>query len=83
MLEEEQEYVALVTELLPYGVEVEVDGVVGFIDQAKLPAWWSGGAPSTRGEQLRVVVLDSSRTPPRLSALDEDVRIARERRSSG
>lgn len=55
----------------------EVDGREGFVDQAKHPSWWTDAAPPQVGDRLRVVVLDASRTPPRLSALASDIQIAR------
>ncbi|MFJ6610787.1 hypothetical protein ACIQPT_10950 [Streptomyces sp. NPDC091289] len=54
------------------------DGATGFIDQVKHPSWWSSDAASPQvGDRLHTVVLDDTRTPPRLSALQSDINIAR------
>ncbi|MFE5481328.1 hypothetical protein [Streptomyces sp. NPDC056527] len=58
------------------------DGGEGFIDQVKHPSWWSEEVPPpAAGDRLHVVVLDPSRTPPRLSALEKDIEIGRRFRS--
>lgn len=59
----------------------EVVGREGFVDQAKHPSWWTDAAPPQVGDWLHVVVLDASRTPPRLSALTSDIEIARRLRN--
>ncbi|MEU9187985.1 hypothetical protein AB0D14_26290 [Streptomyces sp. NPDC048484] len=65
------------------GAKVEVDGETGFIDQVKHPSWWDeNSAPPQTGDRLQVVVLDSSREPPRLSALQRDIDIARRLRDA-
>ncbi|MFG2590170.1 hypothetical protein [Streptomyces sp. NPDC048438] len=76
----DQEADVTVTAVAPVGSAVEVAGaaVPGFIDRAKHPSWWSEEVPPPRiGDQLRVVVLDDSRSPVRLSALRSDIEIAR------
>ncbi|MEV8227709.1 hypothetical protein AB0P41_16925 [Streptomyces sp. NPDC079167] len=81
----DQEADVTVTAVAPVGSAVEVAGVAvpGFIDQAKHPSWWSEEVPPPRvGDQLRVVVLDDSRSPVRLSALRSDIGIARGRRET-
>ncbi|MFJ3665539.1 hypothetical protein ACIPSE_03685 [Streptomyces sp. NPDC090106] len=78
MISNEEEYDAVITGITVVGVVVDIDGVKGFVDQTKHPSWWSAAvAPPEVGDRLHVVVLDDSRTPPRLSALEEDVEIAR------
>ncbi|GGT09971.1 MULTISPECIES: hypothetical protein [Streptomyces] len=67
------------------GAKVEVEGaegVFGFIDQVKHPSWWDAEvAPPQAGDRLHVCVLDATREPfPRLSALQDDIAIARRRR---
>ncbi|MFI6146026.1 hypothetical protein [Streptomyces sp. NPDC051109] len=64
------------------GAKVEVDGhagVFGFVDQVKHPSWWDESvSPPRAGDKLHVCVLDSTREPyPRLSALQNDIDIAR------
>lgn len=77
-----QELDVTVVAVAPVGAKVEVDGhegVFGFIDQVKHPSWWDEGvAPPRPGDRLRVCVLDATREPyPRLSALRDDIDIAR------
>ncbi|MET7482552.1 hypothetical protein [Streptomyces sp. NPDC005538] len=68
----------------PVGVMVEGEGEIGFIDQAKHPSWGNASADPPRvGDRLHVVVLDESREPPRFSALQGDIDIARRLRDSG
>ena len=84
VIRNEQEFDAVVTAVSMVGVMVEIDGEKGFIDQTKHPSWWSSEAsPSQVGDLLHVVVLDDSRTPPRLSALEKDIEIARRLRGEG
>ncbi|MET9959568.1 hypothetical protein ABZ128_10895 [Streptomyces sp. NPDC006326] len=71
-----------VVAVAPVGAKVEVDGqedVFGFIDQVKHPSWWDASvAPPRAGDKLHVCVLDPTREPyPRLSALQDDIDIAR------
>ncbi|MGW6980770.1 hypothetical protein ACWGE1_15185 [Streptomyces sp. NPDC054932] len=73
-----QEIDVVVTAVAPFGSRVDADGVTGFVDQAKHPSWWSPDVPPPQvGDHLHAVVLDDSRTPPRLSALTTDIDIAR------
>ncbi|MFG2233759.1 hypothetical protein ACGFNX_27865 [Streptomyces sp. NPDC048723] len=73
-----QEVDVIVTAVAPYGSQVDADGITGFVDQVKHPSWWSSDVPPPQvGDHLHTVVLDDSRTPPRLSALTADVDIAR------
>ncbi|MFF7642386.1 hypothetical protein [Streptomyces canus] len=67
----------------PVGLMVEADGFKGFVDLRKHQFWWSGVDSPQIGDRLHVVVLDDSRTPPRLSALQDDIEIARRIRLSG
>jgi len=78
-----QELDVTVVAVAPVGAKVEVDGGgVGFVDQVKHPSWWDENtAPPQVGDPLRVVVLDASREPLRLSALQGDIDIARRLRS--
>jgi hypothetical protein len=47
------------------------------------PSWWDGNVPPPKvGDELRVVVLDADRDPPRLSALRRDIDIARRLRGT-
>ncbi|MDQ1009872.1 hypothetical protein QFZ82_004357 [Streptomyces sp. V4I23] len=72
-----QEVDVVVTAVASVGSQVDAAGVVGFIDQVKHSSWWSADvAPPQVGDHLRAVVLDDSRTPPRLSALERDIEIA-------
>ena len=59
------------------GSFVDFDGQEGFIDQTKHPSWWADTEPPRAGDRVHVVVLDDSRTPPRLSALEDDIEIGR------
>ncbi|MFF0788298.1 hypothetical protein [Streptomyces spiralis] len=60
------------------GAQVEAEATIGFIDQVKLPSWWDENvAPPRVGDRLHVVVLDADRVPPRISALQQDIRVAR------
>ncbi|MFD3788604.1 hypothetical protein [Streptomyces cyaneofuscatus] len=80
----DQETAATITAVRPYGYEAEANGIPAFIDQAKQPSWWSPAVAAPRvGDRLHTVVLDGSRTPPRLSALRKDIEIARALRSGG
>ncbi|WP_181138446.1 hypothetical protein [Streptomyces sp. Ru73] len=83
MLTDHQECRVTVTAVAPVGVLVDADGDEGFIDQAKLPSWWSDVPHVSVGDRLRAVVLDASRTPPRLSALPGDMRRAETLRRTG
>ncbi|MFF5368234.1 hypothetical protein [Streptomyces sp. NPDC013187] len=66
----------------PWGLEVESGhGAPAFIDNTKSPAWPSGDQQALVGSVLRAVVIDDRRDPVRLSTLDTDMRIAREKRS--
>lgn len=66
----------------PVGLQVESgDGARGFIDDTKSPAWPSGDQQALVGTVLRAVVIDDRRDPVRLSTVDTDMRIAREKRS--
>ncbi|MFE5832566.1 hypothetical protein ACFQ67_32560 [Streptomyces sp. NPDC056488] len=77
-LVDHQEVDVTVTAVARVGSWADADGVTGFVDQAKHPSWWSADVPPPRvGDRLRAVVLDASRTPPRLSALEGDIEIAR------
>lgn len=67
----------VVTVVTPAGTAVHVGGHDGFIDQAKHPSWWSDVPRPVVGDRMPAVVLDSSRTPPRFSALPGDIRAAR------
>ncbi|MEU6862204.1 hypothetical protein ABZ924_02830 [Streptomyces sp. NPDC046876] len=82
MLRNHQELDVTVVAVAPVGAKVEVDGaegLFGFIDQVKHPSWWDAGvAPPRVGDRLHVCVLDATREPfPRLSALQDDIAIAR------
>lgn len=73
-----QEVHVTITAVAPVGSQVDADGTLGFIDQVKHPSWWSAEAPPPQvDDHLHAVVLDGSRTPPRLSALEKDIGIAR------
>ncbi|MCX4787613.1 MULTISPECIES: hypothetical protein [unclassified Streptomyces] len=79
-----QELDVTVVAVAPVGAEVDVDGEIGFIDQVKHPSWWDEStAPPQAGDRLHVVVLDASREPPRFSALQRDIDIARRLRDAG
>ncbi|MEV2212942.1 hypothetical protein AB0H86_16065 [Streptomyces sp. NPDC050997] len=82
-LQDHQELDVTVVAVAPVGAKVEVDGGGdGFVDQVKHPSWWDENtAPPQTGDRLHVVVLDAAREPPRLSALQRDIDIARRLRS--
>ncbi|MEV0277487.1 hypothetical protein AB0I22_14035 [Streptomyces sp. NPDC050610] len=78
-----QEFDVTVVAVAPVGAKVDVDGATGFIDQVKHPSWWDeNAAPPQVGDTLHVTVLDASREPPRLSALQRDIDIARRLRGT-
>lgn len=80
-----QEYKARITQVHHYGYAVEVLGLgrEGFIDQAKHPSWHTGEGVPAAGSVLDVIVLDLTRSPPRLSALHEDFDKGRRLRNVG
>ncbi|GAA2625150.1 hypothetical protein [Streptomyces axinellae] len=83
MLRNHQERTARVLGVAPVGARVDVDGVPGFLDQAKHPSWRDPNAPPPEvGDELHVVVLDADREPPRLSALQQDIDNARRLRDA-
>ncbi|WP_424568919.1 hypothetical protein [Streptomyces sp. CH-036] len=68
----------MITAVASAGSQVDADGITGFIDQVKHPSWWSEGVqPPQVGDRLHTVVLDDTRDPPRLSALQSDIETAR------
>ncbi|GGZ55993.1 hypothetical protein GCM10010344_22390 [Streptomyces bluensis] len=78
MAQDHQVFDAVVTGVATVGARVDINGEEGFVDQVKHPSWWSEEVePPKVGDHLRVVVLDASRTPPRLSALSRDIENAR------
>ena len=83
MLIDHQEVEARVSEIKPWGVIVAVEGEDdAFIDNTKLPGWRAAGELPEVGTSLAVVVLDASRTPVRVSALQEDILTARALRNT-
>lgn len=73
-----QEVHVVITAIASVGSWVNADGTTGFIDQVKHPSWWSEDVqPPQVGERLHTVVLDDTRDPPRLNALQSDIDIAR------
>lgn len=72
-----------ITLVSPVGVMVDMGGAEGFIDLRKHPSWWGDAGSPEIGDRLHVVVLDDSRIPPRLSALQDDIEIARRNRAGG
>ncbi|NJQ02481.1 hypothetical protein [Streptomyces zingiberis] len=83
MLDVHQEINVVVTAILPFGLKVDIDGMGGVIDQTKHPSWWDDVEPAEIGDLLHAVVLDPTRSPPRLSALRKDIETARRLRSQG
>lgn len=77
MFVDHQECDVVVTGVAPVGIAVHADGHEGFINLTKHPSWWSDAPPAAVGDRMRAVVLDATRTPPRLSALPSDIRTAR------
>ncbi len=78
MFRRHEELDATIVAVGPVGLMVESGGEVGFIDQVKHPSWGNASAgPPRVGDRLHVVVLDESREPPRFSALQRDIDIAR------
>ncbi|XUT58386.1 hypothetical protein HLK56_08795 [Streptomyces sp. G9] len=68
----------VITAVASAGSQVDADGITGFIDQVKHPSWWSEDVqPPQVGDHLHTVVLDDTRDPPRLSALQSDIETAR------
>ncbi|MEU5036668.1 hypothetical protein [Streptomyces rubiginosohelvolus] len=68
----------MITAVASAGSQVDADGITGFIDQVKHPSWWSEDVqPPQVGDHLHTVVLDDTRDPPRLSALQSDIETAR------
>ncbi|QGV77291.1 hypothetical protein [Streptomyces ficellus] len=66
----------------PWGLEVEAEnGARGFVDNTKSPAWPSGDQQALVGTVLHAVVIDDRRDPVRLSTLDTDMQIARDKRN--
>ena len=83
MLIDHQEVEVRVAEIKPWGVIVAVeDEDDAFIDNTKLPGWRAGGELPEVGNTLAVVVLDASRSPVRVSALQEDILTARALRNA-
>ncbi|MGW7286752.1 hypothetical protein ACWGH4_14835 [Streptomyces sp. NPDC054847] len=83
-LRNHQELDVTVTAVAPIGAQVERSGVRGFIDRVKHPSWWDTSIATPQiGDEIHVVVLDSDREPPRLSALERDIDIARRLRRTG
>ncbi|MGF0172132.1 S1 RNA-binding domain-containing protein [Streptomyces sp. Marseille-Q5077] len=83
MIEINDELDVTVTLVSPVGVLVDMGESEGFIDLRKHPSWWEDAVSPKVGDRLHVVVLDDSRTPPRLSALSDDIEIARRVRAEG
>ncbi|SOD62530.1 hypothetical protein SAMN06297387_106107 [Streptomyces zhaozhouensis] len=78
MVSVHEEFEAVVTEIAPWGVLVQLDGdIAGLIDNLKLPAWLHDKPLPEIGSTMRVVVLDDARDPVRVSALAADMEIAR------
>jgi hypothetical protein len=77
MLADHQECDVVVTAVAPVGTAIHANGYDGFIDQTKHPSWGSDTPRASVGDRMRAVVLDSTRTPPRFSALPSDIRTAR------
>ncbi|MEU1409837.1 hypothetical protein ABZ471_47980 [Streptomyces sp. NPDC005728] len=82
-LRNHQELDVLVVAVAPVGAQVESDGTQGFIDQVKHASWWDESiAPPQIGDELHVVVLNADREPPRFSALQRDIDVARRLRGA-
>ncbi|MGW2835691.1 hypothetical protein [Streptomyces sp. NPDC001286] len=77
MIRNNDEVEVTISLISPVGVMVDIGGTEGFIDLRKHPSWWGEASPPQIGDRLHAVVLDDSRTPPRLSALQGDIEIAR------
>ncbi|WP_258044295.1 hypothetical protein [Streptomyces sp. SM11] len=74
----EEEADVVITAVTSVGSQVSANGIIGFIDQVKHTSWWSNDVdPPQIGDHLHAVVLDDTRDPPRLSALQSDIDIAR------
>ncbi|MFJ9713390.1 hypothetical protein [Streptomyces sp. NPDC101234] len=83
VIRDHEEFDVTITLVSPVGVMVDMGDAEGFIDLRKHPSWWGDADSPKIGDRLHVVVLDDSRTPPRLSALKDDIEIARRIRSEG
>jgi hypothetical protein len=84
MLTDHQEVEIRVVEIEPWGLVVAVEGEgEAFIDNTKVPSWRAASLLPEVGAMLAAVVLDASRSPVRLSALREDILIARSLRETG
>lgn len=72
-----------VIDVAPWGISVQSDadplGSVAFIDKFKLPQWLEGERFPPLGAVLLATVIDPDREPIRMSALDLDIEIAKER----
>ncbi|GAA3856664.1 hypothetical protein [Streptomyces sedi] len=78
MISVHEEFEAVVTEIAPWGVLVQLDDdIAGLIDNLKLPAWLDDEPLPEIGSTVHVVVLDDARDPVRVSALAADMEIAR------
>ena len=77
------ELVVTIDTVRPYGYLVRLpDGTAGLIDIAKTPSWKARQPAPVVGDEFLVAVVDDSRTPWRLSALAEDIEIARSLRGN-
>ncbi|MFB7601132.1 hypothetical protein [Streptomyces sp. NPDC056160] len=73
-----QEYDVRVLVVRPWGLDVVLpDGTAGLIDNTKDPRWPGGDQQAAVGTLVRAVVLDDERDPVRMSALDDDLAVAR------
>lgn len=76
-----------VIDTAPWGISVKPDtdlsGCLAFIDKFKLPQWLEDERFPPLGAVLLATVVDASREPIRMSALDSDIAIAKGRSTGG
>ncbi|MEU8265498.1 hypothetical protein AB0C02_33510 [Micromonospora sp. NPDC048999] len=79
-----EELDAEVIAIRPWGYVLDVgDGMKASMDNTKTLHWKGLSEPLELGNRVRVVVLDDTRTPCRVSALPEDFHIAKSLRDKG
>ena len=78
MPSDHDEFDVIVVAVRSYGLDVTLpDGTPAVVDIAKDPEWPAAGLQTTAGTALHAVVLDDERVPMRMSALADDLEIAR------
>ncbi len=79
----DDEVAGTVSHVEPWGFLLDLEGGgMAFLDNTKTPSWRTGGEAPKIGDRFHVVVVDDARSPCRVSALAEDIQIARDFKSS-